>query len=129
MRWHFSALLSLGALFGQVDELGGRGEVVPDAQLLQHAVVGDTVTEGGDDIRIGHAGDLVAYLAETLEVLAHRLVRALFHGAEVVKSDVVLVGAFEVGDKLQAQLLVGVDASLREVHEPGDSGTDRKSVV
>ena len=43
------ALLSLGAPVGHVDELGGRGEVVPDAELLQHAVVGDTIAEGGDD--------------------------------------------------------------------------------
>ena len=104
-------LFSLGTRVSNVDELDGRGEVVPDAELLQHAVVGDTVVEGGDDIRVGHAGDLVARLAETLEVLAERLVGAFSHRAEVVEGEVVLVGAFEVGDELQAQFLVGVDAS------------------
>ena len=62
----------------------------------------------------------MAHLAETLEVLAERLVGALSHCAEVVEGEVVLVGALEVGNELQAQLLEGVDASLGEVHEPGD---------
>ena len=62
-------------------------------------------------------GDLVARLAETLEVLAQRLVGALSHSTEVMKGEVVLIGTLEVGDELLAHLLVGVDASLREVQD------------
>ena len=62
-------------------------------------------------------------MAETLEVLPQSFVVALPYRTKVMKGEVVLVGALEVGDELQAQLLIGVDASLREVHELGDGSS------
>ena len=48
-----------------------------DVTLLQHTIVGDAIAQGGDDISVGHPSDLVTRLAETLEVLAQRLIRVL----------------------------------------------------
>ena len=95
-----AALFSLGAFVGVVDELDGGGEVISDAELLEHALVGDALAEGGDDVRVRCAGDLVARLAEALEVLTKCFVVALAHRAVVVEGEVELIGALEVGNEL-----------------------------
>ena len=113
-----NALFSLSALVSDVEEPhhGGEGLGV-DAELLEHPVVGDAFFEGRDDYVVGDVRDLVADLAEPLDVLAEGLARPLLDDTQIVVRVGTLVHALEVGDKLPAQLGLGVD------------GVDRKSVV
>ena len=67
----------LGALVRQVEELDDGGDVVVDTQLLEHPHVRDPSLKGRDDLRVGGVGDLVAHLAEALDVLADGLARLL----------------------------------------------------
>ena len=64
-------LFSLGALVSDVEEPYHGGECLTvDAELLEHLVVGDAFLEGRDDHVVGDVRDLVADLAEPLDVLA-----------------------------------------------------------
>ena len=76
-----NALFSLGALVNDVEEPHYRGEGVMDAELLQHPVVGDAFLEGRDDHVVKDVGNLVADLAEPLDVLAEGLARPLLYDA------------------------------------------------
>ena len=89
-----------------------------DAELLKHPVVGDAFFEGRDDHIVGDVRDLVADLAEPLDVLAEGLARPLLDDSQVVVGVGTLVRALEVGNELCAQLGPGVDGFLRQVAEP-----------
>ena len=91
-----AALLSLGALVRQVEELDDGGDVVVDAKLLEHPHVRDSSLEGRNDLCVGGIGNLVAHLAEAMDVLADGLARLLAHGAKVVVLEATLVRALEV---------------------------------
>ena len=114
-----NALFSLGALVSDVEEPHHRGEgLAVDAELLQHPMVGDTFFEGRDDHVVGDVRDLVADLAESLDVLAEGLARPLLDDAQIVVGVGTLVRALEVGDELCAQIGPGVDGFFRQVAEP-----------
>ena len=98
-------LFSLGALVCDVEELHDRGEGVVDAELLKHPTVSDALSEGSDDVRVRDVGDLVADLAEALDVLAESLARLLAYSAQVVVGEGALVRALEVRDELLAEVL------------------------
>ena len=89
-----------------------------DDELLQHPVVGDAFFEGRDDHLVGDVRDLVADLAEPLDVLAEGLARPLLDDAQIVVGMGPLIRALEVGDELRALLGPGVDGFLRQVAEP-----------
>ena len=86
-------------------------------QLAKHEVTRPSL-EGRNDLRVGGVGDLVAHLAEALDVLAEGLARILAHGTEVVVHEAALVRALEVGDKAPADIFPGVDGVSGEVGEP-----------
>ena len=89
-----------------------------DAELLEHPMVGDAFYEGRDDHVVGDVRDLVADLAEPLDILVERLARPLLYDAQVVVGVGTFVRALEVGNELCAQLGPGVDGFLRQVVEP-----------
>ena len=86
-----------------------------DAQLLEHPAVRDTLAEGGDDLGVRDVRDLVAHLAEALDVLAEGFILLLHHGPQVIVGESTFVRPFEVGDELLAELLPRVHRVLREV--------------
>ena len=63
------AILGLGALVHELEELDYGVKGVMDGELLAHHHIGDAHREGGDDLRVGDAGDIVADLAEALDAL------------------------------------------------------------
>ena len=114
-----NALFNLSTLVSDVEEPHHCGEVLGvDAELLEHPVVGDAFLEGRDDHIVGDVRNLVADLAEPLDVLAESFTRPLLDDAQVVVGVGTLVHALEVGDELCAQLGLGVDGFLRQVAEP-----------
>ena len=74
--------------------------------------MGDAFLEGRDDHVVGDVRDLVADLAEPLDVLAEGLARPLLHETQVVVGVGTLVRALKVGNKLHAELGPGVDGLL-----------------
>ena len=93
-RGHFheeESLFSLGALVRQVEKLNHRGVLVVDAQLLEHPAVSDALAERGDDLGARNVRDLVAHLAEPLDVLAERLILLLHYGVQIVVGEGALV--------------------------------------
>jgi hypothetical protein len=99
-----ASLLNLSALVCQLEDLNNGGEGVVDAQLLTHLDISDARREGRDDLGIGDARDLVAYLAEALDELAQHLARMLAHGTKVISGVGMLVRPCEVGDEPLAHL-------------------------
>ena len=89
-----------------------------NAEILEHPVVGDALLEGRDDHVVGDVRNLVADLAEPLDVLAEGLARPLLHKAQVVVGVCTLVRALEVGNEHPAELLPGVDGVLWQVAKP-----------
>ena len=73
-------------------------------QLLAHLHISDARGESGDNLGVGDAWDLVADLAEALDVLTQGLTGALAHSAEVVPGAGSLVRPLEVDNELLAQL-------------------------
>ena len=64
-----AALFRRGALVRQIEQLDDGGDVVVDAELLEHPHIRDASLESRHDLRVRGVGDLVAHLAEALDVL------------------------------------------------------------
>ena len=94
-----TAFLGLGALVGHLEKLDDGRELIMDAELLAHADVRDAPGEGGDDVCVGDAGDLIPDLTKALDELAQRLSWGLAYRLQVILGEGTLVGASEVGDE------------------------------
>ena len=65
-----TAFLGLGALVGHLEKLDDGRELIVDAEFLTHADVRDAPGQGGDDVCVGDAGDLIVDLTKALDELA-----------------------------------------------------------
>ena len=93
-----------------------------DAELLEHPMVGDALSEGRNDVRVRDVRDLVADLAEALDVPAEGLASLLAHSTQVVLGEGALVRALEVCNELLAELLPRVNGVFGKVQEPRQGG-------
>ena len=113
-----ASLFGLGAPIRDVEELHYGGERVVNAKLLEHPGVLDARPEGKDDLSVRDVRDLVADLAEVLDVPTEGLARPLACNVKVIVGEGALVRALEVGHESLAEVLPRVDGVLREVVEP-----------
>ena len=87
-------------------------------KLAHQLLVGDSLAERHDDGGRRDVGNGVAYLAETLDVLAQHLAFTLSDGEEIAAGSKSRERSGEVGDELLAQLPLGPNGSRWEVHQP-----------
>jgi hypothetical protein len=98
------SLLGLGALVVDLEDPYHGGQLVVHRELFLHLDVGDTHGERRDDFLVGDLKNLVAHLAEALDVLPKRLALNLAHRFEVVLCSGVLIRGHEIGDELLAYI-------------------------
>jgi hypothetical protein len=93
--------------------------------------IADTITEGVNDLDVLGVRDVVSGIAETLDIIMKILIMLLLDGLEGLGSRRMLIGALEVPDEHDTQLVSGVNGSLEYIDEPqsGRSGQCRMQEV
>jgi hypothetical protein len=81
--------------------------------LFHHFNIGDAITEGVNDLDVLDVWDVISGIAEMLDIVTETLIMLLLDGLEGLDSRWTLIGALEVPDEHDTQLVLGVNGSLR----------------
>jgi hypothetical protein len=112
-----TTLCGPGTLVHQGEELCDILDVMR-GEFFQHLPIPHTLAKCKHNRSIGDMRNGVVNLGKQLNEGAQRFPRALLHDMEVDLITWPRVSTFKVGSKVTAQLLLGGESALRQVHEP-----------
>jgi hypothetical protein len=102
---------SLYAYIGDCEQISHRFELL-HGYLFHSFDITDAITEDTDDLDVLNVRDVVSGIEETLDIITETLIMLLLDGLEGLSSRWTLIGALEVLDEHDTQLVPWVNGSF-----------------
>jgi hypothetical protein len=103
---------SFYAYIGNREQIGHRFGLL-HRYLFHVFEIADAISEGVNNLDVLDVHDVVSGIAETLNIITETLIVLLLDGLEGLGGRWTLIGALEVPDEHDTQLVSGVNGSLR----------------